>query len=124
MGMLACFGLVVCSSPKKVICSLLAVCPYTMVNAPILYVLTRRGRAEFFLLYPCSVVTSCYTIDRWEVCATTTTLFCRGSVSFGHYVCSTTLLSGHVPWVPRRPETVGARFLAVPEAWIHPYPAR
>jgi len=31
---LAGFGLVVCSSPKKVICSLLAVCVFRIVIAP------------------------------------------------------------------------------------------
>ena len=31
---LAGFGLVVCSSPKKVICSLVAVCPYFIVSTP------------------------------------------------------------------------------------------
>src|SRR6266481_8346334 len=62
-----------------------------MVNAPILYVLRRRGKVGGFLLYPCFVATSCCTIDHQPFCGSTTTLFCRDSVSSGRYVCCTIL---------------------------------
>src|SRR6266700_5999635 len=111
MGMLACFVFVIFSSAKRVICVVVS-CVYPTVNAPILYVLRRRGRAGFFLLYPCFVVTSCCTIDHQGFCGSTTTLFYRDSVPFGHYVCGTSLPSGQAPWAPRPPGTVGATFLA------------
>src|SRR6266581_9690446 len=99
MGMLACFVFVVCSSTPRDICVAVS-CVYPIGQCPILYVLRRRGRAGCFLLHPCFVVTSCCTIDRWEVCGSTTTLFCRDSVSSGHYVCRTSLPSGQAPWSP------------------------
>src|SRR5262249_11274507 len=51
-GTLACFGFVIFSSAKRVICVVVA-CAYPMVNGSILYVLSRRGEAGFFLLHPC-----------------------------------------------------------------------
>src|SRR4030095_17134233 len=87
--------------------------------SPIPYVLYRRGRTGCFLLYPCLVVTSCCTIDRWEVCGSTTYLFCRREVSFWHYAQHTSLPAVRAPWVPRPPETVGARLRDVAASAVH-----
>src|SRR6266446_1222734 len=90
MGTLVCFVFVIFSSAKRVICVVVS-CVYPTVNAPILYVLYRRGRAGCFPLHPCLVVTSCCTIDHQGFCGSTTTLFYRDSVSSGRYVCCTIL---------------------------------
>src|SRR5215510_6927322 len=83
----------------------------------------RMGRAGS-LLHPCSVATFGYTIDRWEVCGSTTYLFSHGEVSFWHYARHTSLLAVWAPWAPRPPEIVGAMIPTVLGAGFHLCPSR